>query len=86
MSDHPDFIATKARHKAEIDDLTMTFGTRYADLMNAEGPARDVKAIHALRAKHRTDITEAVYRHAKVENTWLQPGAVPDNVTEPKED
>lgn len=84
MSDHPDFLAIKARHKAEIDGLTTAFGEQYARLMNAQGAERDVKAIHALRTKHRADIKELVFRHIKIENEWRPAPAAP--AAEPKVD
>jgi hypothetical protein len=73
MSDHPEFVAIKARHKAEIDDLTQTFGAKYSELVSAEPLLRDPAAVAALRKKHHTDITEAVARHTKIENDWREP-------------
>jgi hypothetical protein len=72
-NDHPDFVAMKARHRTEIDELTQAFGKRHAELHNLQPGLRDPKMIIALRTKHRTDIKEAVARHVKAENEWRPP-------------
>jgi hypothetical protein len=75
MSDHPEFVEIKARHKAEIDELTTAFGVKYSELVSAEPHLRDGAAVEALRKKHRTDIQEAISRHTMAENAWREPAA-----------
>ena len=75
MSDHPDFVAIKDHHRAEIDDLTSAFGAKYSELVSAEPHLRDPAAINALRTKHASDIYDAIARHTKIENDWREPAA-----------
>jgi hypothetical protein len=73
MSDHPEFVSMKARHRAEIDELTAAFGAKHAELVGVEQKLRDVAALNALKKRHRADIQEAVARHIALENAWREP-------------